>query len=342
MSGMRAVRLHEWGGDLEAERVPVPDVEPAEVLVDVEATGVGLTVHNAVRGHLGGRDADLPRVPGHEVVGTVADCGTGVTGIEAGERVVAYFYLTCGRCHPCLSGNQNLCENHAGYVGVDVDGGYADFVALPRENVVSIPDTIDPVDATTIPDAIGTPYHVATQRARVGRGDDVMVLGAGGGVGIHLLQVARYFGADVTAVDRSHEKLAACEDLGAVATIDTDRDRLPDAVPHDSYDAIVDFTGSMDLVETANDLLGPRGRLVHLTAFPGREMAANPRAMVPRESAILGSRYCTKSEIVRSAGLVADGHVAPVVSEVVDLEGVPDLLDSIADGDVVGRAAATP
>ena len=344
MDEMRAVELAAWGGELSVvDDRPVPPVGPAEVRIEVEAASVGLSVYNAIQGFIGDRPDTLPVVPGHEIVGTVAECGPGVTNVEPGDRVGTYFYLSCGHCPPCQSGAQNRCANHGGYIGVDVDGGYAETVVLPAGNAIPLPAGLDPVDATVVPDAVGTPYHIASERARIERGDEVLVLGAGGGVGIHMLQVARSFGARVTAVDRTAPKLEACRSVGAAATVDTDETSLEDGLdPRASFDAVIDFTGAMPLVEAAAARLAPRGRLVHLTAFPDNHQSVNPQALVSGERAVLGSRYCTKAEFREAAALVAEGHVEPVITEVVDLDGVEDLLAAIRDGEVVGRGAVVP
>ncbi|MFB6130449.1 MAG: alcohol dehydrogenase catalytic domain-containing protein [Salinigranum sp.] len=341
---MRCLQIPEWGGDLELAEVPVPSVGPTDVLVDGEATSVGLTVANVINGDLGDDDEDLPRIPGHELVGRVAETGDGVTHLREGDLVTAYFYLSCGHCDACRRGDDSLCENLGGFVSVDVDGGFAEYARLPAGNAIPLPEDLDPVEATVVPDALATPYHVANQRADVEPGDDVMILGAGGGVGIHLVQVARYFGGTVTAVDRVEEKLARCADLGAEHTIDTDETSLADYADERGleYDAVVDFTGAMDLVEEAADLLGHRGRIVNLTTFPGRTLDVSPRAQVFAETEVVGSRYCSKYELRRAAELLAEGAVEPVISEVVPMEDVPDLLDSIRAGDVVGRGAMKP
>ena len=334
---MECLRIESWGGDLERTTAPVPQAGPGEVLVEVEATSVGLTVRNSINGDLGDDPANLPRIPGHEVVGRVAEAGPGVEGLQPGDLVGAYFYLSCGRCRACRSGHESLCANLGGFVGIDVDGGFAEYAVLPAENALELPDDLDPVDATVVPDALATPYHVANQRAQVEPDDDVLVLGAGGGVGIHLVQMVQHFGGRAHAVDQVPEKLSQCRELGAASTIDTSQQSLADVETR--FDAVVDFTGSTALLAEAVGLLAPGGRLVNLTTFPGRTFELSPREQVLGELVVVGSRYCAKHEYLRCGELVADGEIEPVVTEVVDLDGVPDLLARIAAGEVTGRGA---
>lgn len=340
---MRCLRLHEWGGDLELEDIPVPTVGTHEVLIEVAATSVGRTVHNNISGYMAGSDEPLPLVPGHEIVGEIAQTGDGVTRHRVGDLVTAYYYLNCGYCDRCQRNLEPLCSKTGGRLGVDHDGGFAEFARLPDANVVPLPD-MDPLAATVVPDAVGTPVHVVTQRAAIDPGDEVLILGAGGGVGIHLVQVADHFGGAVTAVDLDAAKLDRCRDLGAVRTIDTATESFADRLDADdvTYDAVVDFTGVMDLLEAAVAALGPRGRLVNLTAYQGRSFDLSPRLQVLGEIEVVGSRYCSKYELREAAQLVADGDVEPVITEVVDLAGVPELLESIAADEVVGRGAVTP
>jgi D-arabinose 1-dehydrogenase-like Zn-dependent alcohol dehydrogenase len=160
------------------------------VLLEVEATSVGLTVSNAVNGDLGDSADDLPRVPGHEIIGRVRETGAGVSHPKARSLVDSCFYLNCRRCSACRRGRESLCENLDGFVSVDTDSRFAEYVRLPAGNLLELPDMLDPVAATVVPDALTTPCHVANQRADVAPGDEVLVLGAAGGVGIHLVQVA--------------------------------------------------------------------------------------------------------------------------------------------------------
>ena len=341
---MAALRITEWGGALEAVDAPVPEPGPTDVLVEVEATSVGLTVANAINGDLGDDPANLPRIPAHEVVGRVAERGRGVDHLEVGDLVAAYFYLACDACDACLRGREPLCADLAGYVGIDIDGGFAEYARLPAANALALPDGIDPVEATVVPDAVATPYHVAADRAAIEPGDHVMVLGAGGGVGIHLVQMAQHFGATVTAVDRAADKLAECARLGAAHAVDATETDVVDYAGSEGlrYDAIVDFTGAMDLLESVLPLLTERGRFVNLTTFPGDRLPVSPRDQVFAETEVVGSRYCGKYELVRAAELVADGTIEPVISEVATLREVPALLDRIRSGELVGRGAMRP
>lgn len=340
---MQCIRIKEWGGNLELAEVPIPEAGTDEVLIDVEATSVGRTVHNSIAGQTAGSTDPLPLIPGHEIVGRVTERGPGVTGIEIGDRVASYYYLTCGDCRACRRGDESLCESIRGRVGVSIDGGFAEFTRLPATNVIKLPD-IDPVDATVVPDAVATPLHVAKRRAKIQTGDEVMIIGAGGGVGIHLVQVADLFGASVTAVDLNDNKLEKCAELGAAHTVNTRDESLRAFAEREGlrYDSIVDFVGDKNLLEESLNLLGPRGRLVNLTAFQGRTFELSPRQIVSRETEVVGSRYCSKHELAEAAELVADGEVEPVVSEVVSLEGVPELLEKIASDDLLGRGAVVP
>lgn len=334
---MQCVRIAE-PGMVEIDEAPIPEIDPGEVLVEIEATGVGQAVVNYVDATVGAAEQTRGRIPANEAVGRVVDVGGGVTHVEAGDRVGAYFVLTCDFCEECLSGHQSVCPNQRGRVAVEIDGGLAEYIRLPAGNALPIPESIDPVN-TTVVDVVAICYHVADQRMEIDPGDKVMVLGAGR-VGLHQVQMAQFFGASVTAVDINEEALRKCDGFGAAHTIDTNRQSLTEAVDEIglTYDSIVDYTGVTDLIEEAAAFLGPRGRLVNMTAFLDRAVSVSPRDQVYGEKEMVGSRSCSKDEFLRGGKLVADEVIAPVVTDVVDFDGVPDLLDGIRDGDVIGGA----
>jgi D-arabinose 1-dehydrogenase-like Zn-dependent alcohol dehydrogenase len=304
---------------------------------------VGLTVLNYMNGHQVRRPDWLPRIPGHELVGTVVDVGPGVAPLRAGQRVMAYFYLACGLCDMCRLAHEPLCRALRGNVGVATDGGYAEYCALPAFNLLPLPDGLDPVAATAIPDAIATPLHVS-RRADIAPGEVVMVVGAGGGVGIHMVQMARLFGARVVAVDVTPAKLAAAREAGADVVVDAagaDTAAAVRATVPEGPTVAVDFVGSRETLTLCLETLGKRGRLVCLTTFPGVAAEVAPRQLVREEISVMGSRYASRWEVARAAALVAEGRIRPVVSAVVPLARVGELHAQLRARTLIGRGAVT-
>lgn len=337
---MRGWRIEGWGEEPKLAEIADPAPGDAEVLVQVEACGVGLTVLNCIRGDLGSRPVDLPRVPGHELVGTIVEVGPGVAASRVGERVAAYFYLFCGRCPRCLRGEESLCADLAGYVGVHRDGGYAPLVTLPSSNAVTLPAGLDPVSATVVPDAVATSLHVA-ERAAIGVGDRVAVIGAGGGVGAHLVQVARLYGAEVTGLDVVTSKLAYLESELEVTAMDAsalDTIRPPSGC-EGGWDVIVDLAGTPASLGWALSHARTAGRLVALTTFPGVQFPVSPRELVFRQVSLLASRYASRHEVALAARLVAGGRIRPVIGARVGAGEVECLHRKLREGSLLGRGA---
>jgi propanol-preferring alcohol dehydrogenase len=337
---LRARWIEQWDGPLQAGERPDPDPGLLEVLVEVEACGIGLTVLNCIRGDLAGTTATLPRVPGHELVGRIVGRGPGVSRERMGERVAAYFYLVCGECQRCLEGREPLCERFGGFLGVHRDAGYAQRVVLPSLNAITLPEDIDPVLATAIPDAIATPVHVSG-RAEVGPGQRVAVIAAGGGVGVHMVQVARAYGADVVGFDVDARKLAYLRnelEVEAIDSSDFGMTRLPSRWSGKA-DVVIDLLGREPSLAWASSVLAPGGKLVVLTTFPEVGFNVSPRDVVLAETSIVGSRYASREEVLAAAQLVVDGRVKPVVSRVTGPDGVDDVHAELRAGTLLGRGA---
>lgn len=338
---MKGWRLHEWGGPLVWEDIEESIPGPQEVSIAVEACGVGLTVLNCISGDLADDPALLPRVPGHEIVGRVVSAGGEAGAGLVGRRVVAYFYLSCGECVECQAGFDARCRNLAGWVGIHTDGGYAPRVVLPARNAIPIPDSLDPVAATVIPDAVATPVHISRSRAGISTGDRVVVIGAGGGVGVHMIQVAMLDGAEAAGLDVDDEKLAMVADLGA-QPVRSDDFGLVD--PASLFEAgrptvVVDLVGSDPSLAWSAEALATGGRLVILTTFRHRSLAVDPRDLVFREVSLVGSRYASRAEVAVAGGLVASGAIRPIVGQVAEPAEVHELHEGLAAGTMLGRGA---
>lgn len=348
MSEMTAVVLPEWGGDLSIESVPRPEPGSGEVRVAVRACAVTRTVENAVQGGLSDDPALTPRVPGHEFAGVVDAVGAEVTGIEAGDRVLAYFYLTCGTCDACRRGERNRCTDFSGWLGVDRDGAYAEYATIPAANAVPIPDDLGFPAAALAADGLATPLHVC-ERTGVGDDDTVLVVGGAGRIGIHLSQLAANRGAHVLAADVNERRLAHIEEVTgpAVTTVDASREDVPeqvrDVTPYtDGPTVAVDTVGDVETLEDAWETLAMGGQVVTLTTHHDRSFAPLLKEFVVRETSIVGSRYATPDQVVRAARLFADNRVSPVVRREIGFDDVAATHRELRAGDTFGTTVLTP
>ena len=188
--------------------LPDPVAGPGEAVAKVYACGSGLTIQHFKAGRT---PAIFPRVIGHEICAKIVEIGTGVTNLSVGNAVTSYFYMNCGSCKYCLSNLQPLCENLGGYVGRECDGGYAEYIKLPARWFIKLPEALNwqkqPAHVGVAMDALATPYKVI-RRARIKPGETVAVFGAGGGLGIHQVMLAKWAKAKVIGIDVLFDKLS--------------------------------------------------------------------------------------------------------------------------------------
>ena len=339
--------LPAFGAPLRLQTVPRPTIGPSDVLLRVRAAGVGLTV--VIMTANPGRVTSFPRIPGHEVAGEVAEIGAEVTHVTVGERVVCHFYLTCGACRFCRSGRETLCTAFRGFVGRATDGGYAEYMAIPARNVTPIPPGVSDLDAAIASDAIATPYHACREEARIGPGDTVLVVGAGGGVGIHGVQMAKLCGGWVVGVDITDDKLDAAKDAGADAVVDGRAGDLGAQVRAltggRGVDAAIDFVASQETLEGSLASLARAGRLVIIGSRPpsvfGVEATfrVDPGRMLYDMLEIHGSRYVTLTEIQQTLELLRLHRIRPVISRTFPLEGAEEAHELLRKNALIGRAA---
>ena len=344
---MRAMILPAFGEPLRLADVPVPKVGPGDVVLRVRAVGVGLTV--VIMTAVPGRVTSFPRIPGHEVAGEVVEAGPEVSHVRIGERVVCHFYLTCRTCRFCRSGRETLCTAFRGYVGQASDGGYAEYMAIPAANVTPIPDGVSDLDAAVATDAIATPYHACREEARVGPGDSVLIVGAGGGVGIHGVQMAKLCGGWVVAADVTDDKLQAAKDCGADAVVDAREGDLAGPVRAATggrgVDAAIDFVASRETLEGSVAALARAGRLVIIGSRPrpvfgvDASFTVDPGRMLYDMLEIHGSRYVTLTEIQQTVELLRQRRLRAIVSRTFPLEGAEEAHGLLRRNALVGRAA---
>jgi propanol-preferring alcohol dehydrogenase len=339
---MKAMVLNGANRPFELMQVPDPVAGPGEAVARVITCGSGLTIQHVKAGR---RAARFPRIIGHEITAEIVALGAGVTSLAVGDAVTAYFYLNCGHCRWCLANLEPLCGNSGGNVGIECDGGYAEYIKLPAHIFIKLPDGLDykahPAEIGVITDALATPYKVL-RRARVRPGETVAVFGAGGGLGIHQVMMAKWARARVIAVDRASPKLDACRKAGADEVVDASAgdvaQALLDLTHGEGIDVAIDYVSSTATLEAGAKALGRHGRLVTLGGA-GQPFTASARDMLMKEQELLGSRYVTRTEILETLDLVARGEVWPLVTDIRPLAEAEAVHQRVERGEVIGRAA---
>lgn len=319
-----------------------PDPGPGEVLVAVDACGLNhLEVWAALSGR---RDAATEgRIPGSDVAGRVAQAGPGVeltvAGLAPGAPVLVYPLLSCGACPACQRGEEHLCPTYR-TLGVEVDGGLAEFVRVPLANLLPLPPGLSPVAAASLPIGLMTAQRML-KLARVQPGETVLVTAAASGVGTYQQQLAAHCGARVLGLSRAPGKLARLDllNLGLSAGIQWApgwQDQVMALTGGRGVDVVLDSLGG-DPLTACLDVLAIGGRAVTCGATAGNRTAVHVGRMLARNTALHGSSMGSRSDLAAALDLVAAGAVRPVVDRLFRLEEAAAAISYLAQGQPVGK-----
>ena len=285
---MKAIRMIESGKPLELQQIPIPSVADEDVLVRVRATGIchSDAHYRAGRSGMG----EMPITLGHEVAGEVEWIGSKVTNVKAGERVCLHYNISCGDCYYCKTGNEQFCET-VKMIGHHVDGGYAEYIAVPARNAIPLPDEISFEEGATLMCASATALH-ALHKGRVKDGETVAVFGVGG-LGLSAIQLAKALGAvEVYAVDIKSDKLELASEYGAIP-INAGRadavDEIRTLTKGKGVDVALEMIGLPTTMRQTIGSLGVLGRavIVGLSQIP---LEVHPyQTLIGYEAEVIGS-----------------------------------------------------
>lgn len=343
---MKALILKKPGDrpQIEIQDVQVPILGPQDVLVKVSACGLCYHDILVMRGIL--RRGVKPNVIlGHEVSGTIEKLGDKVTIFQKGDSVVSLLSQTCGECSRCKDGLEHRCLNGIG-IGHGCDGGFAEYIKVSQHSLIKLPKTLDIHTASILACPIGVSYH-SLLSADFKVGETVMITGAGGGLGTHLIQMANALGASKTiAVTSSPHKEEQLNKLGATEVIpmtdDIDFSELALALTEEKgVNVIVNTVGS-SLFKSCLQALSQFGRIALVGEIDGKPVNLNPAEIIFKDAHLIGVSGVSKIELSKVIELVSGGKIKPTISESFQLDDVMRAYDKMILKNSFGRITLTP
>ena len=342
---MRALVLEEGGQHpkLAVRNLPEPELGPHDVLVRVAACGLCYHDVLVMRGVL--RRGVKPQVVlGHEIAGRVEKLGPLVTSVAVGDPVASILTDACGLCDRCRMGREHRCRNGQG-IGHSIDGGFAEYVKVREHSLAVLPPDMDLVQASILGCPMGVALQALDDVAHLQAGETALITGAGGGLGVHLVQLAKALGARVFAVTTSPQKVERLEGLGADQVLlaeDLDFSELARALTEDEGVEVVVNTVGPTVFHACLNSLAQFGRMVVLGDVTGGEVSLVPAELLFRDAVIAGSSGTSRHNLLRVARLVQLGRVRPIISQTLPLEEALEAQRVMLTRESFGRLALVP
>jgi NADPH:quinone reductase-like Zn-dependent oxidoreductase len=340
---MKAIRIHEFGGPevLKYEDVPDPELRKDYVLVRIRACALNhldLWVRKGLPG------VKLPHILGSDIAGEVAECGEYISDLKPGTRVLLSPMLFCGHCEQCNNGRQNFCPKFA-VLGNNAEGGNCELIAVPRVNVIPIPEALGFVEAASVPLVFLTAWHMLVGNAKLRAGQTVLVLGAGSGVGTAAIQICKMLGANVIATAGDERKLAKARELGADHTIDHYKQKIADEVRRITskrgVDIVFEHVGIATWADSIKSLKYG-GTLVTCGATTGFDASLDLRVLFARQLSFHGSYMGSMGELDEVLKHVFSGKLKPVVDRMFPLRETRAAHEYLASGEQFGKVVVVP
>ncbi|HVI08465.1 MAG TPA: zinc-binding dehydrogenase [Candidatus Binatia bacterium] len=340
---MKAVRIHQFGGPEVLIYEDIPDARPRQdqVLVRVRACSLNhldLWVRKGLPG------VKLPHILGSDIAGEVVEVGEYVSGIKPGRRVLVAPMHYCGQCEKCVAGVQNQCREFT-VLGNGVDGGNCELFAAPAANVIPIPDSLDFDQAASVPLVFVTAWHMLIGRAGLRAGQTVLVLGAGSGVGIAAIQIAKMFHCRVITTAGDEVKLDKGRALGADFGINHYQQKISEEVRKitnkEGVDVVVEHVGAATWDESIKSLK-TGGTLVTCGATTGPNVGIDLRHLFARQLSLLGSYMGTMGELHEVLKHVFAGRLKPVVDRAFPLSEIRAAHEYLEKSQMFGKVVINP
>jgi len=342
---MKAVVFNQHGGPEVLQYVDVPDPRPGpgEVLIEVKATSIN-HIDIFLRRGMPGVKVPLPKIVGSDAAGIIRELGQDVAGLTPGQRVTINPGIACGHCEFCSAGFGSQCVSWA-MVGENRDGAYAEHVVVPAHIVLPIPEHISFEEAAAAPLVFLTAWSMMVGKGNIRPGEDVLILGAGAGVGTAAIQIAKLVGCRVFATASTAEKLQRAKELGADFLINYTTEEfdksIRDFTNKRGVDIVVDYIGAHTWVRSLRSARRG-GRVLTCGATTGFAPQTDLRHIFFRQVQVLGSTMGSHRELLDVMKCVFRGQLKPVIDRVLPLSEAQKGHELIEQRAVFGKIVLVP
>lgn len=317
-----------------------PEIKgPHDVLLRIVRTGVCYRDILTVEGFF--PRVKLPIILGHEIAGIVEDVGEAVTNFKRGDKVVSLPYIPCGICDYCKIGKENLCKERK-WFGEHIDGSYAEYILTKEWTLEKIPNGVGWEEAAISACVTGMVVHALKDQAEVKEYNNILITGAGGGVGIHAVQIAKAYHINVIAVTTSPYKEEVIWHAGADDVIVLTREQDFAKVVKEKYggvDIVLDTVGEPTFQSSLRSLKWG-GKLIIIGNINVKPVSLQLGLLILRENKIIGNISSTKNSLREALRLYKEGLVK-AIGETLPLEKINEAHEKIKNKQVIGRVFIT-
>lgn len=336
---MKAAVTSEPGGAITVREVPEPERQVGEIIVRVRAASVNRLDRAVYEGRAMGGAAEFPLIQGIDAAGVV-EVGSGP--YPPGTRVVVKPTVACRRCRPCSRGRLAECDDATTF-GIHRQGGYAELVAVPRSNLVVLPDEVTFPEAAAAAHTHAVVLRMIRAAGGLPRDATVMVTGAGGALGTAAVQLASAFRHTVIAVASSNTKLEMVGDLGAAMLANRADlgsgfvDGIRAATEGAGVDLVIETTGAPEVISDALAALSRGGTLVMVAARPGAHLDIDVQSLYRRRQRIIGSAGSSPEDFADTYDMLVEHAIHPVIGDTFPLVEAQQAMERVLDRDRVGK-----
>lgn len=342
---VKAIQLvaHGKPGIFQLRDVPDPQPKPGEVVVRVQSCGLN---HLDLWLEEAGipMPLQLPRTPGGEIAGQIAEIGSGVTDWKKGDAVAIQSNISCGECDYCRRGEESLCLRGE-ILGVQRDGGFAEQVVVPVRALVRLPEGVDFDAAAALTLAGSTAMHMLTNRAQVREGDWVLAIGGASGVGSAAIQIAKHLGARVISTGSTEVKRKLAQDLGAEFVLDSTLPDWPAEVRKITgkrgVDLVIEHVGG-EVLGKCFECLARGGTIVTCGATAGREVPFQLWPFFVKQHRLIGSYGRNRVDLEATLAWAAAGKLKPVIDSIFPLDRTAEAFAELRARKVLGKVLVEP